>query len=543
MKTADLILTGGQFLTLTEARPVAEALALGEGKILAAGREEDLLALRGPETRVVGLAGATALPGLTDAHLHLRSLGQHLAQLDLRGTTSFAEVLGRTADWLARRPGGDWVIGRGWDQNDWLDPCLPDNRELNRLAAGVPVLLWRVDGHAVLASESALAAAGIGPATPDPEGGRIFRDPHSDRPTGLLLDNAAERVRQAVPEPAPREMEEIFRRSLAYCASLGLAGVHDAGVGPAELEALRSLARRGELPIRVYAMLEGTEEELCASWLASGPDVDGADRLIVRCLKFYADGALGSRGAALLEPYSDDPGNSGLLLTPPPELERRIADSAHAGFQVAVHAIGDRANRLVLDTLERAMTPEEIRHLRPRIEHAQILDPQDIPRFGRMGIIASLQPTHCPSDMPWAGLRLGPARLGGAYAWRSLLDSGCRLAGGSDAPVEPPDPLLGLQAAITRQDAAGQPPEGWMPAQRLSPLEALSLFTRGAAWASFAEAERGTLEADRQADLTILERNPLLVPAGEIPRLRVLATLVDGRPAWQAPGSPLELGR
>jgi len=540
---ADLILTNGQIITMVDERPLAEALAVRDGGIIAVGRTADLLVHHGPQTRLLDLGGAAVTPGLIDAHLHLVGVGAHLDSLDLTGTTSYRDVLDRTARWLEDRPGSGWVTGRGWDQNDWAEQSFPDNRALDQIAPqGRPVSLRRVDGHATLANSAALAAAGIGPDTPDPEGGKIFRDPETGRPTGLLLDRAVELLEEARPTPARDVIERQILAAMNHFAELGLTAVHDAGATAPVIEAYQHLAAAGDLPIRAYVMLEGSEPELLEQWFKSGPDTTTDDHLVVRCVKMYADGALGSRGAALLEPYADDEGNRGLLLTPPEELQRIAAEATRHGFQVATHAIGDRANRIVLDVLETALGPEDRRRLRPRIEHAQILHLDDLPRFSALGVIPSMQPTHCTSDMPWVTDRLGPDRLAGAYAWRSLLDTGNRIPGGSDAPVETPAPLAGIHAAITRQDRDSRPAEGWFPEQRLSATEALALFTRDASHAAFSEASTGTIQPGKRADLTVLGRNPLLCAPAEIPDIEVLATLVDGRAVYSSPHAPCDFG-
>ncbi len=540
MAYADLILTNGQILTMSEGRPVAEALAIRDGGIIAVGRGQDVMPLAGPQTRVEDLQGATVTPGLTDAHLHLVSVGANLSSLDLTGTTSFEEVVEKTAHWLEDRSANGWVLGRGWDQNDWQEKRFPDNRALNRLAPETPVCLRRIDGHAALVNDAALAAAGIGPETPDPEGGRIFRNPDTGVPTGLLLDRAIDLVNEAIPASTPQSIERHILTASAHLAGLGLTAVHDAGVTSDQLEVYQRLAGQGALPIRVYAMLEGAEPDLLEHWFERGPDTEMADHLVVRCVKLYADGALGSRGAALLDPYSDDGDNRGLLLTPPEELQRLYGAATRHGFQVATHAIGDRANRIVLDTVEQVLSPGERERLRPRIEHAQILHPQDLPRFAALQVIPSMQPTHCTSDMPWAGTRLGQQRLTGAYTWRSLLETGCRIPGGSDAPVESPAPLTGIYAAVSRQALDGTPEGGWRPEERLSPGEALAMFTRDASFASFSEELTGTIEPGKRADLTVLALNPLLCAAEEIPEIEVLATLVDGKAVFKADSFPCD---
>lgn len=522
------LLLGARFRTLDPERPLAEALAVGaDGRIVALG-EEETLAARFPAARRIDLGGGVALPGLVDAHGHLLGLGLARLRVDLSGARSVAEVLERLRASAEGLPEGAWLIGRGWDQTRWEPPEFPTAAMLDALFPTRPVWLVRVDGHAAWANSAALAHA-VRELAGDwqPEGGRILRD-GAGRPTGVLIDAAMALVRVPPPDRATRA--EALARAVRSAAAAGLTGVHDAGMDRESLELLAALADRGELPLRVHAMADGegpTLELLCRE----GPYRHPSGRLAMRAVKLYADGALGSRGAALLRDYADERGHRGLLVTPEERLRRAIRRARDCGLQPAVHAIGDRANRLVLDLYARELAPEERRALRPRIEHAQVVHPRDLPRFAALGVIASMQPIHATSDMRWAEQRLGAARLRGAYAWRSLLAGGAVLAFGSDFPVEPESPILGLHAALTRTDREGRPPGGWLPEERLGLAEAIAAYTRGAAYAAFAEGELGRLAPGFRADLTLLEDDPFGLPPEALPGLRVLGTLLDGERA------------
>lgn len=526
---ADLVLTGGRVVTLDEAAPAPPptALAVRAGRVLAVGSDTAIEALAGPRTRRVALRGATVLPGLTDAHLHVESLGASLEQLDLAGVPSLAEARERARRAAAQLPPGAWLVGRGWDQNDWPEQRFPVASDLD--TGERPAFLERVDGHAAWVDARALALAGIDDRTPDPPGGRILRDA-AGRATGVLVDAAMNLVQARIPPPDEATRLRRLRRGLEACARLGLTSVHDAGVDLAGVALYKRLLAEGRLPVRVYVMLSAADFLAQAARLS--PEVGlGDGRLTVRAVKAYADGALGSRGALLLQPYADEPGQRGLPALEEGDFARLLRLALERGFQVATHAIGDAANRLVLEAYARAFAQGGVDGAarRFRIEHAQIVAAEDLPRFKQLGVIPSVQPTHCTSDMPWAGERLGVARLAGAYRWRSFLDLGLPLPGGSDAPVESADPRLGLYAAITRQDRAGQPAGGWQPQERLAPAEALALFTRHAAYAAFEEQERGGLRPGMRADLTVLDRDPLSAPATALPEARVLYTVVDGQ--------------
>jgi predicted amidohydrolase YtcJ len=496
-RAAELVLIDGAVITMDDARPRARAIAIDGGVIVAVG--DDLTDWIGPKTRVIDLAGRTVTPGLVDAHCHLYGLGTTLEIVSVRGVGSEAEAAAVVARAATEREPGEWVIGRGWDQNLW-GGAFPTHASLDAAVPDLPVSLRRVDGHALWANAAALAIAGITRDTPDPAGGRIERDDRGE-PTGVLVDNAMDLVESHFPVPSDAVIERRIRAGAAYALERGITGVHDMGIDDPVAAVYRRLASAGELPLRVNAYTSG--DPAVAARLAQSPPTeldDGDARFSMRGVKLYADGALGSRGAALTDEYSDDPGNHGNWVTSPPELRQAILDAAHGGWQVAVHAIGDAAIHAVLDAYAEADAPA----LRPRIEHVQVIAPADVPRFAQLGVIASMQPSHATSDMPWAEERVGAERIRGGYAWRTLLDAGATLVGGSDFPVEEVGPLLQIYAAVTRQDADGNPPGGWYPAQRMTLDEALRAYTVAPAYAAFVEEHRGRVKVGMAADLTVL---------------------------------------
>jgi predicted amidohydrolase YtcJ len=521
--TMPVLFTGATVYRAWDAGPAKAAILVEGGRVRFVGDEPEARALA-PEARVVDLAGAVVVPGLTDAHVHVRELGALQRALDLRGLSK-EEILARVKARAASAARGEWIRGRGWDQNLWPGKMFPTAAELSAVSPERPVVLARVDGHAIWVNEAALAAAHVTANTKDPAGGRIERLADG-RPAGVLVDNATDLVWNAIPVSPPVEIEREYLAALEACARVGLTGVGDAsGSNPEEIGVLSSLAREKKMPIRVYATVGPRNLDEA---IAKGPLQLG--RLTIRAVKIYADGALGSRGAALLADYSDAPGNRGLDLTPPGETARLAEKALRAGFQVWTHAIGDRANRVTLDAYEKALAAVRPADPRPRIEHVQILTLRDAERFGKLGVIASVQPTHATSDMPWAESRLGPERLEGAYAWRTLLKGGAHLAGGSDFPFESENPLLGIYAAVTRQDLSGHPPGGWRREQALTRAEALRLFTADNAYAEFAETRRGRIAPAYDADFTVLDRDIVSerTPAAEIPKAKVLMTVVGG---------------
>ncbi len=517
---------------------VRAAILVRGGRIAALGPLEELGAAADAE--IVELGGAHVLPGLCDAHLHFTGYGRSLEEVDLHGATSWEEVVRRARAAAEGLPAGAWLTGRGWDQNLWPLRAFPDRAALDEAIPNRPVWLRRVDGHAAVANSRALAAAGVDRSTPDPPGGRILRRADGT-PTGVFVDGAMELVSRVIPAPDEAALERWMLRAGRELAALGFTQVHDAGTTARELAVLRRLEAEGRLPLRVYVLLDGSDPGLLERELPRGPSLDPEGRLRIGGVKLYADGALGSRGALLGGEYADDPGNRGLAVTPVEELRSILARASRAGFQVGIHAIGDEAVHRVLE-LYAELGAATCRRLRHRVEHAQVVRPTDVPWFARLGVVASIQPTHCTSDMPWAPDRLGPRRIPWAYRWRSLLQAGAVLAGGSDAPVEDPDPRLGLFAAVTRRRPDGTPPGGWNPAERLAPAEALELFTTGPAWAGHAERWSGVVAPGFAADLTIVDRDPTVVPPTEILEMRVLRTVVGGRDAWVADGRKREEG-
>jgi predicted amidohydrolase YtcJ len=516
--------------TLDPARPLAEALAVRDRKVLAAGSRDEVLAAAGSDARVVDLGDATVVPGLTDAHGHLSGLGRALSAVALVGSNSRQEVLERLKAAPRSAFQGDWLIGQGWDQNDWPERAFPTHAELDANWPTMPIALSRIDGHALWVNGEALRRARITRDTKDPQGGRIHRGPDGE-PTGILMDNAMGLISAVMPPPTDEQFEAQLTAALSRCAQGGMTGVHDAGMNLRTFNVLKRWDAEGRLPLRVYAMADGMGAER-EKYLEMGPFQ--GNKLTMRAVKLMMDGALGSRGAALHAPYSDETGQSGLLLLSPEEYEARVRAFIGRGFQVATHAIGDRANTIVLDTLLRVAGPEGVRKGRHRVEHAQVLRLEDITKLGANGFIASVQPTHSTSDMPWAEARLGPERIRGAYAWQRLKAAGATLALGSDFPVEQPDMFAGLYAARTRQDAAGQPPGGWFPDQRLSGEEALEGFTVGNAYASFAEDLRGRLQPGMDADFVALSVDPVDAQPSDLLTAQVRLTVVAGDPVYHS---------
>lgn len=534
---AHMLLVNGVVYTLHDAQPVAQAIAIRDGKIVGVGTTDDIRSSFTAE-RILDVKGKPVYPGFTDAHAHMEGLGAFLVNINLKDTRSVEEIQHLVAERAAVVPAGTWIRGRGWDQNTWPRKEFPIHQMLDVVTIDHPVYLKRVDGHAAWVNKEALDIARITKDTPDPEGGKIIRDEKGE-PTGVLIDNAVDLIEAAMPAPTESEMREALEKAARECVRVGLTEVHDMGVELDILSIYKALIAENKLPLRVYAALAGAGPAW-QRYVNAGPEVGTNDgKLTVRALKLYADGALGSRGAALIEPYTDDPTNRGLTLTSSDSL-RKIAETALArGFQLCVHAIGDRANHIVLNVFDDLFEkdPSRVKDARFRIEHAQVLDRADIPRFGRIGVIASMQPTHCTSDMPWAENRLGPERVQGAYAWRSLLESGAIIAGGSDFPVEHPNPLYGFYAAITRQDHEGLPPRGWHPEQRMERFEALKAFTVWAAYAAFEENLRGSIEEGKLADIVVLSNDIMKCEPNEILTTTVEYTIVGGEIVYAASGA------
>jgi len=529
-----LLLLNGRVYTVDGEMSVHEAIAIDGERVVEVGSSEEIGASYLADT-VIDLEGRPVYPGFIDSHAHLESLGSVLVTLNLAQSGSLEEVRRLVREAAATKDPGQWIVGRGWDQNRWPEKRFPHQRDLAGVAPENPVYLVRIDGHAVWVNGPALQRVGISMKTADPPGGKILRD-EDGQPTGVFIDRAIDLVSSVVPRPTPEERAALLERAAAECVRYGLTQVHDMGVDSTAVLIYERLATEGRLPLRVYAALEGLEHAW--EWYRRrGPDIQRpGNMLTIRAVKLYADGALGSRGAAMLEPYSDDPANRGLTLTSQADLRRAADWCLEAGFQLCVHAIGDRGNALTLDVYEDALKSFDVKakDARFRVEHAQVLHPEDIPRFARLGVIPSMQPSHCTSDMYWAEERVGPERVRGAYAWRSLLDAGSIIPAGSDFPVESPDPLLGFYAAITRQDLDGWPEGGWYGEQRMTRQEALKAFTTWGAYAAFQEGVKGSLEPGKWADLVVLSDDLMSIPAEEIPTVRVDLTIVAGRVVFSA---------
>ena len=554
---ADTLYVNARIYTMDADNTVAEALAIKDGRIIGVGPTASINS-RFEADRIIDLKGKTVLPGFIDAHAHLLSLGVAKLTLDLVGTSSEAEIADLVKERVAKSSSGLWIRGRGWDQNDWPSKRFPTHRTLDRVSGDYPVYLARIDGHAVWVNKRTMELAGITKSTPDPAGGKIIRDPQGN-PTGVLIDEAMQLVGKILPPLTDEEAEEALKLAIQECLKYGITCVHDMGVDSRGLDLYKRMIDRGEFPFRVYAAIEAPGEFWNAE-LSRGPLIGyGGHKLTVRAIKLYVDGALGSRGAALIEPYSDDPGNRGLTVTSEESLRKSVDEALAHGFQVCTHAIGDRGNNIVLNVYEAALRAHAVRDHRLRVEHAQALYPGDIPRFRSLRVIPSMQPTHCTSDMYWAEARLGATRIRSAYAWRSLLFTGVIIAGGSDFPVEHPDPLLGIYAAVSRQDQQGVPQNaedvrksfelskegivdpaafegGWYASEKMTVEEAVRSFTGWAAYAGFGEKEMGSIERGKLADFVVLSRDILALNHAEILKTKVERTILGGKEVYILPG-------
>jgi predicted amidohydrolase YtcJ len=501
-------------------------LAFEAGKVLATGNSAEL-SKRFPTAELIDGRHMTLLPGLIDAHGHVLDLGFETTQIALADTQSLSEAQARIRAYAHANPGRRWLLGSGWNQVKWKLGRFPFASELDAVVADRPVLLSRIDGHAEWLNTLALHDAGITKSTPDPAGGRIERDADGN-PTGVLVDNAMDLADKSVPEFSIAERRAALKTSLAKMSAVGLTSVGDAGDSAQDIALFKEFGDQGLLTVRIYAMIRDTGDDF-QTLSKGGPLLGYAnDRLTVRAVKLFADGALGSRGAALLAPYSDKPNERGLLYLSDTAMEGKIETALRAGYQVNVHAIGDAANHQVLDGFEVAYKAAGGEALRNRIEHAQVVALPDIPRFRELGLIASMQPTHATSDMNMAETRIGPERLQGAYAWRRFLDQGTLIAGGSDFPVESPNPFFGLHAAVTRTDHANLPPGGWHPEQAMTLVEAFRAFTLDAAYAQHQEKTLGSLEPGKWADFILIDRDLFKIPPPEIWKIRVAQTWVAG---------------
>ncbi len=524
----DLLIHGGPIYT---GGAKVEALAIKDGKVAFAG---PLAGARqaAPAARDVDLKGAAAYPGFVDAHAHLSGVGFREMTLTLEGTPSIEALARRLQDWDAKHPGSDPIVGRGWIETHWPEKRFPSRADLDRAVRDRPVVLTRADGHALVANSKMLALAGITPGTLAPAGGQILKDSVGE-PTGMLIDNAMELVEAKLPKPSAAMQAQAVKRGVDLYASRGWTGLHNMGASAQEVAMQVALAAQGQLPIRVDNYMTQTEGQ---GVLTRGPSQDASGLVRTRGVKLYMDGALGSRGAALLTPYADAEG-TGLLLTPPETIKAVLAQAKASGAQIATHAIGDRGNRLVLDAYQQAYGPDAagLKAARWRVEHAQVLAPDDLPRFARLGVVASMQPSHAIGDLFFAPSRLGSERLKGAYAWESLLKTGAVIAAGSDAPVEKGDPLVEFYAAAYRHDLKGFAGAQWGLDEAVTRQQALTMLTAGPAYAAFQEGDLGTLAVGKPADLSVFSVDLMTAPFADIAKAHAVMTIVGGKVVYEAP--------
>lgn len=507
------------------------ALAFRNGKVIDV--YSDTTFESDANTKIIDGDGKVMLPGLTDAHGHVMGLGYQQVNANLTGTQSMDEAQKVVKEYAAQYPELNWIQGRGWNHTHWDIGRFPTAEELDEVVSDRPVWLSRIDGHAGWANSKAMEIAGVTAETEDPEGGKIIRDENGE-PTGVFVDGAMSLISSKIPEPTPEEEKMAFQKALLQMRSHGLTSVHDAGVGVDTWDMYQTFADEDELTTRIYAMIGGADATF-DSLSTDGPVASyDNDMLSLQSVKIYADGALGSRGAAMLEPYSDDPDNTGLLFNSQEQMNQKVLKVMAQGYQANVHAIGDAANRQVLNAFENAKDSLGEQGLRNRIEHAQIVSPQDIPRFKELNVIASMQPTHATSDMNMAEDRIGADRMEGAYAWQTFLDQGTVVASGSDFPVESVNPFYGLYSAVTRQDHQGNPEGGWYPSESMSRKQAFRSFTLDAAYAAHQEDRLGSLEPGKWADFILIDRDYFEVPAEEIWQIDVLETWVAGDKVYSA---------
>ncbi|MEX0691904.1 MAG: amidohydrolase [Gemmatimonadales bacterium] len=528
---ADLIVVNANIWTSDVNRPRAEALAVRDGLIVFVGSRRGAEAMAGPRTERMDVGGLTVIAGMVDAHAHLLNLGLALRRVDLVGTRSLDDVIARVRARAVDTRSGDWIRGRGWDQNLWADTRFPTHQSLSSAVPDHPVAMTRVDGHALFVNARALELAGITRDTPDPSGGRIIRDADGDA-TGVLVDNAMALVNRVMARESGDETRAAVLAAIAEANRWGLTGIHDAGVSEGLLSVYEELARTGRYPLRNYVMVRDNEATL-DRLMERGPRLAVHDRLWVRSIKISVDGALGSRGAAMIEEYSDEPGVTGLITFPDSVLRRIAVKALRSGFQLNVHAIGDRANRMALDAFEWALGQAPRGDHRFRVEHAQNLHRQDIPRFAQLDVIPSMQGSHQTSDMAWVPNRIGWNRSQGAYVWRSLLNTGVVIPNGSDFPVEQVNPLISFRAFFTRMDNNGWPAGGWFPAERTTRMEALLSMTLWPAYAAFMENESGSLTAGKYADFVVLSQDIMTVDERAVLDTEVVMTVLGGHVVYR----------
>jgi len=539
VQPADLVLRNGNIHTVNDRQPKAEAVAVKGDRIVFVGSSSDVQKYIGKNTRVIDLKGETVVPGMTDAHHHLEGVGFREMTLNLEGVNSLAEFLAKVKARVDQTRPGEWVTGRGWIETFWRPPVFPTRWELDRISPVNPVVLTRADGHGVVVNSAALKIAGIDKSTPSPFGGEISKDKHSGEPNGMLLDAAQGLVRRYIPGTTAADEERAIVLGVNRDVSLGWTQVQDPGGNYEEIDLFKKLYAAGRIKLRIYKAVSAPGAE--AQRLFHDGPIIGAygHRLTVRTIKLYADGSLGSRSAALLAPYSDKPDTSGFLTIKEETLQPILQEALRTGIQVQTHAIGDLGNRFIIDEYEKAMkaVPKvewKIKEPRWRVEHSQIVNPVDIPRFARLGVIPSMQASHAIGDLHFAPARLGIERLAGAYAWQSFIKSGSIIPGGSDAPVERGEPMIEFYAAVARKDLKGFSGEGWHPEEALTRAQAIKMFTIWAAYAAFEEELRGSIEMGKLADFTVLSADIMKIPEAEILKTRCLMTVIGGEIVYES---------
>lgn len=539
VEPADLVLQNGNVYTANDKSPHAQAIVVKGDRVVFVGSDSNAQKYVGKGTRVVDLHGNTVLPGMADAHQHLSGVGFREMTLNLEGTTSLEDFLAKVKARVEQAKPNEWVTGRGWIETHWRPPVFPTRWDLDKVAPNNPVILGRADGHGAVANSAALKIAGVDKNTPNPFGGEISKDKETGEPNGMLLDAAQGLVRRRVPPTTREDAERAVVEGVKRDIQLGWTQIQDAGGSYDDVELFKKLYGSGEIKLRIYKAVYGPGAN-ADRLLKEGPIIgDFQNRLTVRTIKVVSDGALGSRGAALLAPYSDAPDTSGFLTVKAEELRPMLIDALRQGIQVETHAIGDRANRFILDEYEKALNAvpvaqRKIANPRWRVEHAQIVNPVDIPRFAKLGIIPSMQPSHAIGDLFFAPSRLGFSRLAGAYAWESFIKSGVVVPGGSDAPVERGEPMIEFYAAVARKDQKGFSTEGWHPEEAVTREQALKMFTVWPAYAAFEEKLRGSIEPGKLADLTILSADIMKIPELEILKTHCVMTVIGGEIVYQA---------
>ena len=535
---ADIVFKNGNVYTVDPKQPRAQAIAVSKDRIVFVGSNADAQKFVGAQTRVVDLKGSTVLPGFADAHQHLIGVGQREMTLNLEGTTSLEDFLAKVKAHVDQAKPGAWVTGRGWIETHWKPPVFPTRWDLDKVAPNNPVILGRADGHGSVANSAALNLAGVDKTTPNPFGGEISKDKQSGEPNGMLLDSAQGLVRRRVPPTSAEDAERAVVLGVKRNIELGWTQIQDAGGSYADVELFKKLYASGAIKLRIYKAVHGPSPS-ATRLLNEGATIGAYDnRFTFRTIKVVSDGALGSRGAALLGPYSDASDTSGFLTVKAEELRPMLIDALRKGIQVETHAIGDRANRFILDEYEAALKAvpageRKVADPRWRVEHAQIVNPIDIPRFAKLSIIPSMQPSHAIGDLHFAPARVGIDRLKGSYAWESFIKSGVIVAGGSDAPVERGEPMIEFYAAVARKDQKGFSGAGWHPEEAVSRADALKMFTLWPAHAAFEEKLRGSIETGKLADLTILSADIMTIPAPEILKTRCVMTVINGEIVYE----------